>query len=298
MRHTLCIALGGLLFAGACSEEQEAPELGQLDWVTYNSLAPHALLANGDALDTLAGGALNGASTSLVNSDEGRSLLSYVVRCALGATDTASFPRAGGLPLLYTGQLGFAPGWKTAALGQTGRKLMTGCLLAHVNAFGTQVPISVRNATVGDADASEQLLFPSQEMAVYGNYLAPASEREIYVCFGEAIAEMLGSDASIASSQPSYLDLRVCSQNEACGFNRVGACYRWPSHPSVTEAACEDLSGTLLESCHEAPIEQGTTPAWEETVTVYLQPAHLVLLLTEYLAMVCEISDGAVCETL
>ena len=30
-----------------------------------------------------------------------------------------------------------------------------------------------------------------------------------------------------------------------------------------------------------------TTPAWEETVTVYLQPVHLALLLTEYLELSC-----------
>jgi hypothetical protein len=293
MRLSLRVALGATICVGACSVE-EAPRLDEVDFITYNSLAPAAFLDNGDALNTLAGGALDGATTDLVDSEDGRTLLSYVVRCALSTGDSAAFPQGGGPDLVYTGLLGFAKGWKQASLGVSGRRLMTGCLMAHVNAFETKVPISIRNATVGDAGLAEKLLYSSQELAVYGNYFAPASERELYVCFGKAVALTLGPLGGVSGLLPSYLDLRVCSTSEGCGFHRVGACYRW-ALSSVTQAACEQQSGSFYGKCHQAPIEVQTTPAWDETVTVYLQPIHLTLLLTEYLGLICDISGGLIC---
>ncbi len=296
MRHALRIALGATVCVCACSVEEEAPELEDVGFITYNSLAPAAFLENGDALEILAGGALNGATTDLVDSDSGRALLSYVVRCALPTGNSATFPRAGAPALVYSGSLGFATAWKQNALSLTGRRLMTGCLMAHVNAFETQVPISIRNAIVGDAALAEKLLYSAQELAAYGNYFAPASERELYVCFGKAVAQTLGPLGGLGGLIPSYLDLRVCSTSEGCGFHRVGACYRWPSSPSVTEAACEAQAGSFYDSCHEAPIEVETTPEWDETVTVYLQPVHLTLLLVEYLDLVCELTGGVLCS--
>ena len=294
MRHAVRVALAATIALGACSVD-EAPQLEEAAFISYNSLAPAAFLDNGDALELLAGGALDGATTGLVDDEEGRSLLSYVVRCALRAGDSAAFPRAGGPDLVYAGLLGFATAWKEDSLSDTGRRLMTGCVMAHVNAFETQVPISIRNAIVGDAGLVEKLLYPSQELAVYGNYFAAPSQREIYVCFGKAVAQALGPGGNLGGLLPSYLDLRVCSVSEQCGFHRVGACYRWPTIPSVTQAACEEQSGSFYESCHEAPIEQQSTPAWDETVSVYLQAVHLTLLITEYLELICAISGGLVC---
>ncbi|HKE16543.1 MAG TPA: hypothetical protein VKB80_16840 [Kofleriaceae bacterium] len=294
MGHALRIALGTTLAVGACTVE-EAPTLEEVEFISYNSLAPAAFLDGGDALNALAGGALDGATTGLVDTEDGRALLSYVVRCALATGDSAAFPRSGAPDLVYTGLLGFAADWKESSLGDTGRRLMTGCLMAHVNAFETQVPISVRNAIVGDAGLAEKLLFPAQELAVYGNYFAAPSEREIYVCFGKAVAQALGAQGGVGGLLPSYLDLRVCSTTEGCGFHRVGACYRWPSMPAVKQGACEVQSGSFYEACHEAPIEVQSTPAWDETVSVYLQPGHLTLLLTEYLELVCELTGGLLC---
>ncbi len=292
MRHSVCIALGATMAVGACSFEEEEPRLEEVGYISYNSLAPAAFLDNGDALHSLAGGALNGATTDLVDDEEGRSLLSYVVRCALANGDSAAFPRDGLPDLVYAGSLGFAKDWKAASLSETGRRLMTGCLMGHVNAFETQVPISIRNAIVGDAVVAEKLLYSAQELAVYGNYFAPASERELYVCFGKAVALSLGPLGGVSGLLPSYLDLRVCSTSEGCGFHRVGACYRWPLS-GVTQAACETQAGSFYDGCHEAPIQLQTTPAWDETVSVYLQPLHLALLLTDYLELLCSL--GLLC---
>ena len=301
MRPALRIALPAVLALCACSADEEAePGLDETDYISLNALAPDALLDNGDALDALAGGALDRATTQLVDSEPGRMLLSYVVRCALGAGDHAAFPRAGAPDLVYTGVVGIARGWKGSSLDGAGRRLMTACLMAHVNAVGIQVPISVRSATLREAPLLEKLLFPAQEMAVYGNIFAPPSERDLFVCFGQAVGQTLGGKGGLGSALglPSYLDFRMCSVSESCGFNRLGACYRWPSQPGVTKSACETQAGSLYRKCHEAPIQDGSTPAWDDTVSVYLQPADLALLLTEYVDLVCELTGGLICDLL
>lgn len=298
MRYALRIPLGAIFALSACAVDEEPPESGVSPIITYNSLAPATLIDNGDDLDALAGGALNGATTDLVDSPEGQSLLSYVVKCALASGITASFPVPGGSPQVYTGLLGYAPAWKTGSLNLTGRKLVTACLMAHVNAFETQVPISVRTVATGEPPLVERALYLHQELVAYGNIFAAAEDREMHVCFGRAVAESLGGDGRLDDLFPSYLDLRVCSTSQNCGFNRVGACYRWPTVPSVTEAACEDQSGSFYDNCHEAPVEQGPTPAWNETVSVYLETASLTLLLAEYVAIICDLSGGLICEIL
>jgi len=301
MRTALCFALPAVLAVCACSLDEEAePELDEAAYISYNALAPAALLDNGDALDALAGAALNGATTELVDSESGRMLLTYVARCALRAGDRAAFPRAGASDLVYPGLVGVARSWKGSPLDESGQRLMTACLMAHVSAVGTEFPISVRSAKLGQTALTEKLLFPAQEMAVYGNAFAPPAERDLFVCFGRAVAQSLGGSGGLggALGLPTYLDYRMCSVSESCGFHRVGACYRWSSQPDVTRSACEVQSGNFYSKCHEAPIQEGSTPAWDDTVSVYLQPADLALLLTGYADLICELTGGDICELL
>lgn len=301
MRSRLRFALPAVLALCSCAADEEgAPDLEEAPYISLNALAPDALLDNGDGLSSLAGDGLDGAATGLVDTAAGRQLLSYVVRCALPAGDDASFPRAGAPDLVYPGVIGIASGWKNGPLGGAGRRLMTACLMAHVNAVGTQVPISVRSDALSDASLLEKLLFPAQEMAVYGDIFAAPSERELHVCFGRAVAQSLGGDGGLggALGLPSYLDYRMCSVSESCGFNRVGACYRWSGQPGVTKSACEEQSGSLYEDCHERPIQDGSSPSWDDTVSVYLQPADLALLVTGYVDLLCELTAGQICDLL
>lgn len=266
--------------------------------ISLNSLPPSVLIDNGDALNALAGAALDGATTGLVASEQGRTLLSYVVRCALAVGDQASFPRSGAPALVYTGLVGIAPTWKSGSLGGLGRRLMTGCLMAHVNAIGTEIPISVRSRSLSAVPLTERLLFPAQEMAVYGNIFARAADRDLFVCFGEAVGQSLNGNGGLGTALglPTYLDFRMCSVSQRCGFQRVGACYRWPSQPGVTRSACSTQAGDFYRACHEAPIEQGGTPAWNDAVSVYLQPADLALLLGEYVDFICDLTAGEICD--
>jgi hypothetical protein len=295
----LRIALPAMLSFFACSMDEETPpELDETPYITFNALSPAALLDNGDALMALSADALDDAATELVDTESGRQLLNYVTRCALRTGDHASFPRAGAPDLVFAGLVGIAQHWRSNSLSQIGQRLMTACLMAHVSAVGTQVPISVRSASLGEAPLTEKILFPAQEMAVYGDIFAPAAERGLFVCFGQAVAQSLGGRGGLGGSLglPTYLDFRMCSVSERCGFDRVGACYRW--QPNVTKSACRTQSGNFYRRCQEVPIQDGETPLWNDTVSVYLQPLDLALLLTEYVDLICDLTSGELCEVL
>ena len=286
VRPPLLIALGAT-FAACAPGDPGKPELSDVPHISVNSLPPEALTDNGDALAALAAGPLRGATTDLVGSEDGQKLLSYVVRCALAEGDTVSFASPD-VDVEYTGLLGFATGWMSGAMDESAQRLMTGCLMAHVNAFRIQVPISVRTEAMGAASPKEQKAFPAQELAAYGNFfVADPARRELHVCFGESVARALGFGGGVGGGRPTYLDLRICSTSAQCGFNRVGACFRWPDMSDVVASACEDRRGSFYASCHEKPIEQELTTAWEETVTVYLHQDDLDQLVEEYREQAC-----------
>ncbi len=290
MSHALRVALAALpLAVCACSTAEDKPDLEETGLVSFNGLAPEALLQSGNALRALAGARLGGVTTELANSTDGQALLTDLVRCSLPTGQTASFQRNGGPALVLPGLIGLAPSWRNGAIGETDQRFVTACLMAHVNGREVPFPISVRSAR-RSADLLEKLTFPAEEMAVYGNLFAPASERELFACFGAAVAQTLGSRGGVSDSLgvPNYLDIRFCSirdGEEGCGFNLVGACLRFRNGPTQ---ACESQSGNIFNRCHERPIQQASTPSHNETVSVYLQPGDLALLLSEYTADVCD----------
>jgi hypothetical protein len=289
MSHALRVALVALPLAlCACSASvttDDGPGSDEADLISFNGLAPEALLGARDSLTALAGAPLEGATTALASSPDGQAVLTDLVRCALGAGAAVSFPRDGGPDLVLAGLLGLAPGWEDSPIGETDQRFVTACMMAHVNGRETPFPISVRSSR-RDAPATEMLAFPAEEMAVYGNLFAP--EGEMFACFGEAVAKSLGSSGGIGDSLgvPSYLDFRFCSFDQKCGFSLVGACFRFQG--DVTTSSCETRSGTVYDSCHERPIQEAPTPSFNEAVTVYLQPADLALLLSEYTQVLCQ----------
>jgi hypothetical protein len=313
MRPPLTIALWAIL--AACSPvDRQAPELSDINHISYNSLAPVALTDNGPALHELSLAALPGATTDLVDSEDGRNLLKYLVRCAMPEEEVVTFPLPGGGPgsdggppatdLELPGMLGFAPEWSIGPLDLGGQRLMTACLMAHINAFRIQVPISVRTASKGAVSQDEALQFPAQELTAYGNYFTELeADRELHVCFGNSVALALGFGGGVGGERPTYLDLRICSTEGACGFNRVGACFQWPELTDVVTSACETRDGDFYAGCHEESFDDETvptTPAWTETVSVYLQVEDMEAMVEEYRELACApttVCDAGMCNT-
>lgn len=323
MRPPLTIALWATL--AACSPADQEPELSDINHISYNSLAPVALTDNGPALHELSLAALPGATTDLVDSEDGRNLLKYLVRCAFPEEQVVSFPlpaQPGGSDggpqqseLQFPGMLGFAPEWSLGPLGLGGQRLMTACLMAHINAFRIQVPISVRTSSKGAVTQEEAEQFPAQELTAYGNFFTELEEdRELHVCFGEDVARALGFGGGLGEGRPTYLDLRICSTQDACGFNRVGACFQWPEITDVLSSACESMDGSFYSSCHEESFDDETvptTPAWTATVSVYLQQEDMEAMVEEYRDLACSptacdggpcppqtVCDGGLCRTI
>jgi hypothetical protein len=183
-----------------------------LNRLSLNRLSLNRLSLNRLSLNSL-------AADGLETTNEGRELLSYVAKCALRAEDTLVAVHAG-VTYEFPGLLAVAPEWENAPLTTSGQQWLSGCLLAHVNAFGTSVPISLRAAGKLDADVPESIAFPVYEATFFGNVFN--IEQDMYACTGDMpdVAHALSTDRG----------LRVCSDTEnadgtsQCQFITVGRC--------------------------------------------------------------------------
>lgn len=288
LRSALVLSLGALL--GACVPAEANVELATIDMISVNGLSAAAVDANANALDALGSGPLDGAETTLADTEDGRTLFGYLAGCALAAGDTAELPLPDGGTLQAAGKLGFAPGWVDGPIGPVERRWVSACVIGHVNAFEIHVPLSVRAAVLADPDAEETLRYDVQEAAFYGDLFAPApADRAMNACFGYDVAAELGYDGDIdggvSEDTLDYLRYRVCSTSDDCGFNRTGACFHWggPIEGDATRA-CDDADGNLYVNCHEKPVEDSPTATWAETVTVHLQRVDFDRQLAEYQA--------------
>src|SRR5690606_19461865 len=107
---------------------------------------------------------------------EGRQALQYIARCALAEGESLR-GEANGQSWSFPGLLGVAPQWEHGPLDTAGREIMSACLLAHVNAFGVSVPISIRSLRLAEADVFESSVFYYGDGAFYGNLFGHSDER-------------------------------------------------------------------------------------------------------------------------
>ena len=149
LRPALLLSLGALL--GACAPTEAGPELVTVDLISVNGLSAAAVEANAPALDALASGRLDGAETTLADTDDGRSLFGYLAGCALAPGQSAELPLPDGQSLVAAGRLGFAPAWREGPIGAVERRWVSACVIGHVNAFEIHVPLSVARRGGGRA---------------------------------------------------------------------------------------------------------------------------------------------------
>lgn len=153
---------------------------------------------------------------------EARERLKYLATCALGA-DTVLVGNHDGAELRFPGGLALAPDWATRALTETERRWVSACILAHTNAFGANVLVSMR----ADPPPTPALETTPEERASHtlyeGGYFGDifADPPRAYAC-----AAHDGESAAALERR-----LRVCSLPLAadlpvsrCGFVLVAAC--------------------------------------------------------------------------
>ena len=125
------------------------------------------------------------ADPSLASTAAKRAQLTYLVRCALPA-EVAVYADHNGTRFTFPGSLGLAPRWIDEAMTPSEERWVSACLLAHVNAIGASVPISLRATpppvpalTVSDDEAQSFSMF---EGGFFGNLYTP--EPVAYTCRG------------------------------------------------------------------------------------------------------------------
>lgn len=184
--------------------------------LTANSLTPSQLYAG-----QLTTAQLDATSAAAMGATaDARETLSYAVSCALGSDQSVSFT-VEGTSYTYTGALGLAPAWTSAALGADDAAWISACVLSRVNATGTMVSISDRgdNAALATT-SSETASWTLEEGAFWGNTFV-----DLGAIAGSACE---GSDAA---TDPTRGDLaaRQCARDAgsgttACGFTYAGSC--------------------------------------------------------------------------
>ncbi len=135
---------------------------------------------NGLSLDGGLSGGLDPDSI-MMSTEVGRTLASYVVKCALPADRTLQKSDSKGTRYIFPGMVGVAPEWERGACGQTCQEWMTACILALVNTTGTHVPVwmMAEHPAVGFGQSPA---YPQQEGSFFGNIFS--SNPTAYYCEG------------------------------------------------------------------------------------------------------------------
>jgi hypothetical protein len=241
------IALASLLFAGACATD-ETINYGETEShvESANRISSHRISSNRISSNRISSNGLIDADEpgTLIDSEGGRELLSYIVSCALPDGQSVTLSDSLGTSYTYGGSIGLAPSWYSNPATEADRRWVSACILARVNHFGVSVPISLRGTNAAlVVDAQEAAAYSIREGAFYGDIFA--TDGTLDACAGEL---------KLAGSQESSLPLRECTVSEdgtttKCGFAYAGPC----------ATACQSEAGNYT-SCGSVA----------EVVTVYL----------------------------
>lgn len=232
-RTSLVGIMCALLVSGCALEVSEVPHiashaqaLSDENQLSTNRLSANRLSLNRLSLNRLSLNRLSlnrlqlntGASDGLETTPEGRELLTYIAKCALVSADIL-VAEHDGVTYEFPGLLGVAPEWEHEPLSLSLQRWVSACLLAHVNAFGVSVPISLRAHDKLSADADEIAEFPVYEATFFGNVFD--GEQDMYACTGDR--------PDIAAAQSPSRALRVCSDpsgdgTSECTFTTLGRC--------------------------------------------------------------------------
>ena len=214
-----------------------------LNLLSSNLLSSNLLSSNNLALNTL-------ASNGMENTNDGRELLKYLAKCSLPPGKSLVVHSAG-VDYSYPGLLSLAPNWGAMPLNFSERRTMSGCLLAHVNAYGVSVPISVRLGNMMRADTAEAALFPVHEASFYGNVFD--GQVSAFAC--------VGTDRAAALAQSPWRQWRSCADAvngnlSVCNIAVAGSCATQCDSSANGYRMCKDPSGAQ----------------WRDSMSVFLSP--------------------------
>jgi hypothetical protein len=208
----------------------------------------------------------SGALDPLLAHPTGAAHIEYLATCAL---DEGTAITAGGVR--YPGLLGLAPEWVGGECGPSCQRWISACVLAHANAFGVQVTMSLRGDHPGlqwsDADVAE---FEVQEAAFYGNLFELEAGafvgQPLYACSGRALVAF-DEDPDDDETSHGYLLERICGVGQ-CGLEYTGPCVYPPVATASTCAVDGGWNGGYASCRGEELALQD--PVYAEVITAYL----------------------------
>jgi len=223
-------------------------------------------------------GSTNGlASTNgLMTTSDGRNTVSYLVRCALSASDTLVKQDQNGVSYTFHGAIGVAPQWKNGSCDSGCQENVSACLMAHVNTSGKHVNLWL-DGTSPAIGWGRNPSYPMQESAFFGNIFA--SPPTPYFCNGfdwdrGPAAGRIGANQVNSPYKNPFGTNELCQNHcsragyngqeyGSCGgFNNVVTVYR-DFDPTMAYNVCNYVTGLCFEVVQKslaagAIIDQGS----------------------------------------
>ena len=223
--------------------------------LSFNRLSFNRLSFNRLSFNRLSFNSL--AFDGMEETEGGREALAYLAKCALAGGDILVVETADGSVYEMPGLFGLAPSWEVGPPPATELRWVSGCLLAHVNAFGVQVPISVRAPGVIEADKNEQRDYRLWEAGYFGDVFSGSIRA--FACAGEAVG--------LENYELFDRALRVCSDPDSpCEIEPVGQCLR-VCNTNVPNAGSRDCLGADGQRMTEVvSVFLATEPAYRDVI--------------------------------
>jgi len=146
-----------------------------------NGLSGNGLSGNGLIMDALNSSTALSSASTLMNSSSGRTLISYMVKCALPSGHSITKKDTNGVSYNFPGLIGTASEWETSGCGTTCQERMSACLMAHVNTSGVHIPIWLDSE--GAIGWGQSTSYPFQEGSFFGNVFVNPPKG--YFCSGK-----------------------------------------------------------------------------------------------------------------
>ena len=212
----------------------------------------------------------SGSIDAVLAHADGAEHLEYLALCAL---DEGTELVAGGQH--YPGLFGLGAEWVDEGCGESCQRWISACVLAHANAYGVPVEMSLRGSHPGlrwDEQISSE--FTLQEAAFYGNVFAVAGvdsvRRPLYACIGRALIAWDDDEEEHPDTSLEYLEKRICGTGD-CGLKSTGPCTAPVepgsicTHDAGWEGYYADCEGESESYSNPFPV-----PVYPEVVTTYL----------------------------
>ena len=252
--HLVTLLLASPVFVGlaACVtptvDDAHVSTTGDDALVSVNGLSLINGLSSINGLNSLNGlnsfnglNSVNGLANGvgLMTSADGRTTLSYIVKCALPAGRSFANGDQNNQTYTFAGQLGVAPEWESGSCDTDCQERVSACVLAHVNTTGQHIQLWL-DSDVPSIGWGRSTDYPYQEGSFFGNIFE--SPPKAYYCDGK---DLQSGDPTRGVSAPISGTHRIAIRSAAEGTARIVAP---PRTIPTTTTGTRPATGTTTSS--------------------------------------------------